>query len=395
MRLLLIPAAGGVGLGPLTNLLAIADEATGAGHEVAFVVKDAWASDIRQLGFPVYRAVTPRPYQGIPPPPYNLGAVVTRLGWVDENFIRDSVQAERLAITHFAADIVVTTLQFTAPISAALEGLPSAAVFSWADGPGFVSPLYKATQRLTGGEACYNRILEENGLGPINDICELAFLRSELKIAPTIPELQPELLSLADAHFVGHLLSKRVEMNDMPVQVKNWSGSGPLMYVYLGPGDIPSELWIPAISEAFERTDFRVMVSLAQLRNAPKTLPVLQNVRFFERLPGLTAITHSDLVISHGGANTVNNALLAGKPHIVFPDRYAERDYNGRSIARLGAGLNCSTEQLRPGNLRLMAEKVLADGTFAQNAARLGRRIQEHGGAQRVMELIKGVAAGL
>jgi UDP:flavonoid glycosyltransferase YjiC (YdhE family) len=393
MRLLLIPAAGGVGLGPLTNLLAIADEATAAGHEVAFVVKDAWAYDIRQLGFPAYRAVTPRPYRGIPPPPYNLGAVVTRLGWVDESFIRDSVRAECQAITTFGADVVVTTLQFTAPISAALQGLPSAAIFSWADGPGFVSPLYKSTQYVTGGEICYNRVLEENGLEPIGNICELAFQRSELKVAPTIPELQPELLALADVHFVGHLLSKRLEINDMPDQIKSWSGSGPLIYVYLGPGDISAEQWMPAIAEAFEHTNFRVMVSLAQLRTAPSSVPVLRNVRFFERLPGMTAITYSDLVISHGGANTVNNALLAGKPHIVFPDGYAERDYNGRSIAKLGAGLNCSTDQLNPKDLRLMAEKVIANGIFAQNAAQLGRRIQEYGGAQHVIELIEGMAA--
>jgi UDP:flavonoid glycosyltransferase YjiC (YdhE family) len=393
MRLLFIPAAGGVGLGPLTNLLAIAEEATVAGHEVAFVVKDAWASDVRQLGFPAYRAVTPRPYRGIPPPPYNLGAVVTRLGWVNESFIRDSIKVERRVITSFDADMVVTTLQFTAPISAALEGVPSTAIFSWADGPGFVSPLYKSTQHVAGGEDCYNRVLEDNGLQPIKDICELAFLRSELKIAPTIPELQPELLSLADVHFVGHLLSERLEINDMPDQVKNWSGSGPLVYVYLGPGDIPAKRWMPAIAEAFEQTNFRAMVSLAQLRSAPSTLPALGNVRFFERLPGLTAITHSKLVISHGGANTVNNALLAGKPHIVFPGGYAERDYNGRSIAKLGAGLNCSTGQLNPDNLRLLAEKVIANGAFAQNAAKLGRRIQEYGGSQRVIELIESVVA--
>jgi UDP:flavonoid glycosyltransferase YjiC (YdhE family) len=393
MRLLLIPAAGGVGLGPLTNLLAIADDAAKGGHEVAFVVKESWVSDITRLGFPAYQAVTPQPYPGIPPPPYNLGAVVTRLGWVDEDFIRASVRAERRAITSFKADIVVTTLQFTAPISAMLQGLPSAAVFSWADGPEFISPLYESTQYIKGGEACYNRVLKENGLRPINDICELAFLRSELKVAPTIPELQPELLSLADVNFVGHLVAKGFEMSDMPSQINSWSGPGPMIYVYLGPGDIPVERWMPTIVEAFEHTDFRVMVSLAQVRTAPGSFPKIRNVRFFERLPGMTAITCSDLVISHGGANTINNALLAGKPHIVFPDRYAERDYNARAIAKLGAGLNCSTDQFRPDNLRLMADRLVADRTFSQNAVKLGHRIREYGGARRVIELIEGITA--
>ncbi len=391
MRLLLIPAAGGVGLGPLTNLLAIADEATAVGHEVAFVVKDAWASHVRQLGAPLYRAVTPKPYQGIPPPPSNLGMVATRLGWVDDGFIRASIRAERQAITSFHPDIVVTALQFTAPISAALQGLPSAAVFSWADGPGFVSPLYEPTHRLTGGEAYYNQILAENDLKPVEDICELSFMRSSLKLAPTIPELQPELLSLDDSHFVGHLLSERFEVGYMPTETTNWSDSGNVIYVYLGPGDIPVDRWMPAIIDAFKETNFRVMISLAQLSAAPGPLPKLRNVRFFERLPGLSAVARSDLVISHGGMNTVNNALLTGKPQIIFSGGYAERDYNGRSIEKRGAGFNCSTDQLNPEILRLMAEKIITYGTFAQNAARLGHRIQEYGGAHRVVELLESI----
>lgn len=396
MRLLLIPVSGGVGLGPLANLIAIAESAAAAGHDTAFVVKDAWAPEVRRLGFPTYRAVTPAPRKGASPSPFNLGAVGTRLGWVEEGFIRTSIQAEREAIKSFAADIVVTTLQFTAPISAAIEHRPSVAIFSWADGSDFASPLYDSSQQTTGGEAVYNQILAEHGLSPIKHVCDLAFTRSELKLAPTIPEFQPELSSMPDVHFIGSLLSTRLEAGELPDRIKNRTGANPLIYVYLGPGDIPAEKWITAIVETFARTSFSVMVTLAQTDVRPDIVPAVPNIVFYDRLPGMAAIMAADLVISHGGLNTVNNALMAGKPHIVFPDRYAERDYNGRSLSRLGAGVNCSTRQLNPKDLRLIAEEVLSVGTYARSAAEIGSKMRKYGGAQRAIELIEsGESRGL
>lgn len=389
MRLLLIPAAGGVGLGPLTNVLAIAEEAVRAGHEVALMGKDAWAPVMEQLGFQIYLAPTPRPYNGVVPPPYKLSDVVIGLGWVDEQYIRASIEAERHAIVSFKADAVVSMLQLTAPISAQIEGRPSLAIVSWADGPKFTSPLYKPEQSLRGWEVFYNRVLQEYGIQPINDICELAFLRSELRAAPTIPELQPELLSVPNVHFVGPLLSERMEKGRLPEAIDNWDGTGPMVYIYLAPGDIPSSQWIQTIIEAFEVTNFRVMVTLAPLNILPNSIPATRNIRFFERLPGTTAMERSDVVISHGGANTVINALLVGKPQIVFPDKYAERDYNGQCVARLRAGINCPTEQFTPQALRQIVEKVVANDIFKINAMKIAHLIRAYRGSRRVIELIE------
>ena len=389
MRLLLIPVAGGVGLGPLANLLAVAESAAKAGHDVAFMAKDAWAPEVRNLRLPGLSGGYTEPRQDAPPPPYNLGAVGMRLGWIDDSFIRASIHAECSAIYQFKADVVVTTLQFTAPISAAIMGRPSAAIFSWADGPSFASPLYDSAKSATGWEAIYNHILADHGLESIQDVCDLAFMRSELRVAPTIPELQPELVSVPETRFVGYLLSDRLETREFPGEIKNGSDNRPVVYVYLGPGDIPADYWIPIITETFVNANFNAIVTLAQTGISAASMPQLANVRFYNRLPGMTAIAAADLVISHGGLNTVNNALLAGKPHIIFPDRYAERDYNGRSLARLRAGINCSTEQLEPRTLRLIAEEILSTDTYAQNAAQLGLIMREYGGADRVIELVE------
>lgn len=389
MRILFVPAAGGVGLGPLTNVLAIAEAAANSGHTVAFMCKGAWESLIGRLGYLAYPAPLPRKFEGKLPPPYKLSDVLIGLGWADDNFIRESIKSEIKAIASFSADIVVSMLQVTAPISATVMHKPSVAIFSWADGPAFTSPLYKEDDSLLGLEKNYNQVFQEYGIPPIQDISELAFMRSELKIAPTIPELQPELVDIPGVHFIGSLLSQSMELGDLPVELAKLKENGPLIFVYLSPGDISPDCWIPTLIETFADSPYQVIVTLAPLSLSPKSLPSSNNVHFYERLPGSTAIANSDLVISHGGANTVMNALSHGIPQIVFPDKYAERDYNGRAVARLGAGLNLPTEEFS--NIKLLhhVNFVLSNHQFRQNSIKLEGIVKNYGGAKEVVRLME------
>ena len=88
MRVLLIPAAGGVGLGPLTNILAIAEELQMAGHDVGILCRDSWAPIIGSLDLRMYPAPAPQPYHGYKPPPFKLSDVIIGLGWAEEDYIR-------------------------------------------------------------------------------------------------------------------------------------------------------------------------------------------------------------------------------------------------------------------------------------------------------------------
>ncbi len=240
--------------------------------------------------------------------------------------------------------------------------------------------------------------MNKYGQPGINDICELAFLKAQIKIAPTTPELQPELQDIQNVHYVGSLLSPemedsflspRVVKNRLPNVVESWDKNSPLIYVYMSPGDIKPDLWIPTLIKAFKDTKFNVMVTLAPLKILPSSLPNVPNIKFFESLPVIKAICRSNLVITHGGANTVTSALISGKPLMIFPDMYAERDYNGRAVERLGAGMNFRTEKFTPQDLLLNAEKIISDSTFALNAKKIGSRIRKLGGSRSTLDLIE------
>lgn len=401
MRLLLIPLACGVGLGPLTRCLAVAHEAKIRGHEVLFLCKNTFCEIVRKFGYITHTAPTPSRYRGPKPPPFRLSDVAIALGWVEESYINSAIEAERQIIRSFRPDVIFTETQFSVPISASIENIPWVAATSWADHPLFKSPLYKDNETAYGFEEIFNRILDKYSQPKINDICELAFLRAHLKVAPTTPELQPELQNFRDVHYVGSLLSPEMEdsfltpqqemwiNSKLPDIVENWEQNRPVIYIYMSPGDIKPNLWIPTLIKAFKDTRFNVMVTLSPLKILPSSLPNVPNIKFFKSLPAIKAICRSNLVITHGGANTITSALISGKPVMIFPDMYAERDYNGRAIERLGAGMNFRTEKFTPQDLLLNAEKITSDRTFALNAKKIGDGIRKLGGSHRALDLIE------
>ncbi len=120
MRILLIPLAGGVGLGPLTRCLSVAHEAKMRGHEVLFLCKDTFCEIVRKFGYRTYTAPTPAQYRAPKPPPFRLSDVAIALGWIEESYINSAIEVERQIVRSFRPDVIFTETQFSVPISASI-----------------------------------------------------------------------------------------------------------------------------------------------------------------------------------------------------------------------------------------------------------------------------------
>jgi MGT family glycosyltransferase len=74
------------------------------------------------------------------------------------------------------------------------------------------------------------------------------------------------------------------------------------------------------------------------------------------------------LFVSHGGMNSVSEALCAGTPLLVLPQT-AEQRVNARRVQELGAGHALFDEHPTPEQIRAAADAVLASGAAARAAA--------------------------
>jgi MGT family glycosyltransferase len=165
------------------------------------------------------------------------------------------------------------------------------------------------------------------------------------------------------------------------------SAEGPLVYLSLGSlgsGDV--ELMRTLIASLAD-APYRVIVSTgpqhAELELAP-------NMVGEEFLPQTSILPQVDLVITHGGNNTVTEALHFGVPMVVLPLFWDQYD-NAQRIDEKGFGRRLDTYAHSPEELRAAIDGLLADEALAQRLGEVSRRLQAADGKDRAANLIAAV----
>jgi MGT family glycosyltransferase len=151
-------------------------------------------------------------------------------------------------------------------------------------------------------------------------------------------------------------------------------GDRPLTYAALGtPFNERPEVF-RAVADGIEGD-----VLMAVGRADPAALGPLpsrvETVPWVDDQPGV--LRRARLFVSHGGLNSVSEALVAGTPLLLLPQT-AEQTVNARRVEELGAGLVVHDEVPSPGAIRAAAEEVVASGTAAR-AAELGATLAAPG----------------
>ena len=105
-------------------------------------------------------------------------------------------------------------------------------------------------------------------------------------------------------------------------------------------------------------------------------------------LPQVAVLRHTDVMISHGGNNSVGEACAAGVPMVVLPfstDQFA----GAAAIERAGLGIVLDPNTLTAGALVAAVTAVL-QSVAPDRARALAVSIRESGGAARAVEAIRG-----
>ena len=108
-------------------------------------------------------------------------------------------------------------------------------------------------------------------------------------------------------------------------------------------------------------------------------------------LPQPAVLPMVDLVITHGGNNTVTEALHHGKPMIVLPLFWDQVD-NAQRIEETGFGRRLATYDFHDEELTDAIDELLADGPLAARLAVMSARIRSSSGTVRAADLIERVA---
>ena len=137
-------------------------------------------------------------------------------------------------------------------------------------------------------------------------------------------------------------------------------------------------------------TEHRVIVSKGPLADE---ITLHENQAGEGFLPQPAILPMVDLVITHGGNNTVTEAFHHGKPMIVLPLFWDQVD-NAQRVDETGFGRRLSTYGFRDEELTGAIDELLDDEALASRLAAMSARIKASSGTLRAADLIERVGLG-
>lgn len=175
----------------------------------------------------------------------------------------------------------------------------------------------------------------------------------------------------------------------LPAEVADRPDDSALIYLSLGSlGGADLEL-MQRLVDVLGTTGHRYIVSKGPQADR---ITLADNMVGEQMLPQTKIIPQVDLVISHGGNNTVTETLHFGKPLIVLPlfwDQYE----NAQRIDELGFGIRLDTYAFADADLIGAVDRLIADTELRQRLSEIGADIRGRDGLRVGADVIERVGA--
>ncbi|MEV0220938.1 macrolide family glycosyltransferase [Streptomyces sp. NPDC050704] len=371
--------------GHVNPTLPVVAELVRRGHSVTYYTSPAFRAEIEATGATVY--VYPGGEQSIPDPPTPLTlmealarttlrllpAVLTDLRRVRPDLIvHDSaclwgaVAARELQVPAASS---FTTFAFNRHVPSPTRG--SWALLAAATArPRSLRSYLRSRRQL-------RRRFDTRGL----PLLDLGNIRQPLNLVYTSREFQLAVDDFDHSYrFVGPSIGARPDDPSFPADRLH----DPVLYASLGTVFNADPKLLRSFATALAPLGGAVVVSTGQ--TDPDELgPLPANVLARRFVPQPEVLARAALFVTHGGMNSVNEAMYAGVPMLVVPQGADQPVVAGR-VVELGAGLSIRTQDVDKRSVHALARRLLHDPRFQAAATTLKAAQHEAGGYRRAAD---------
>jgi MGT family glycosyltransferase len=183
-----------------------------------------------------------------------------------------------------------------------------------------------------------------------------------------------------------HRLDSCVRDTDAPFEIPSSLGTeGALIYLSLGSLGSADVGLMQRLIDLLGTTGHRIVVSMGPQH---EELRLAQNMYGEEFLPQTSVLPNVDLVITHGGNNTVTECFHFGKPMIALPLFWDQYD-NAQRVDELGFGIRLRSYEFEDRELLGGIDRLLGDSTLRGRLDAIASRLQANPGTVRAADLIE------
>jgi UDP:flavonoid glycosyltransferase YjiC (YdhE family) len=358
-------------IGHLHPLVPVAKALEEAGHGVAVCSAPSFGPEVEAFGLTHIGAgldwlasdqSTWGAFPPMPPPGPDFGRfVVTMFADITaRSMVPDLLEIAR----DWKPDLIVREgMEYGGGITAECLGIPHASVAGNAYGA-VDSPdvhYFPGNRRLVAQPLARHR--EQFGLPPDPDVC-MPFRHLHMCFTP--PRWDgDDVPRPANARFLKHVSALRPN-----VELPDWVATlpeRPTVLACLGTVFNRTPGVLEAITEGLRTEPLNLIVVFGEFEDPARFGPQPSTVRLVPCLSQPRLLRHCDLLITHGGFNSVKEALAEAVPMVVVPIT-ADQPYSASRCAALGVAEVVEPGGRSPENIRAVARRVLGDPSYRGNA---------------------------
>ena len=406
--------------GPTNNCVGIGDVLRRRGARVVFVVEESFAGTLEAKGFeerlmrlgpppeeaeepgqfwkdfiretaPVFRRPTIEQLDGFIRPTWQ--ALVEGSKYVDDRLreIFDELRPDVIVednVVGFAAlptsgrpwirIVSCNPLEIAdAALPPAFSGYPTDDERGWDE--------FRAEYRRTHADlhADFDAFMRERGAPPLGD---LEFIHESPHANLYVYPAEADYRRSRELGPTWHRLDSSVRATDDEYEIPGdlRSGSGRVLYLSLGSlGSADTEL-MQRLIDVLGGSEHGVVVSMGPQH---EELELAANMVGAEFLPQTSILPQVDLVLTHGGNNTVTECFHFGKPMVVLPLFWDQYD-NAQRIDELGFGRRLATYEFADDELLGTLDTLLADEALAGRFGEVSARLRAAPGTEQAADAI-------
>ncbi|CAA6823272.1 MAG: Unknown protein [uncultured Thiotrichaceae bacterium] len=207
-------------------------------------------------------------------------------------------------------------------------------------------------------------------------------LRGDLNLVYPAREFQDNLPDFDDSyHFIGPCYGER-PFDDTPV---------PPASIYISLGSIKTynknaDFYRKCI-EAFASAPYQVVMSVGRGLDRTTLGNIPENVSVLDYVPQLDMLKQASLFITHGGTNSVWEALLEQVPMLLFPQG-GDQHLVANRIQTLNLGQWVKPD-ISATNLRKLAEKTMHNPNARKSLQQMSKAFHQAGGTDKAITTIR------
>lgn len=217
------------------------------------------------------------------------------------------------------------------------------------------------------------------------ELSDIFFKRADKTLVYTSRYFHPSGDALGPAfRFVGPTIMERSETADFPIDT---SGTKKLIYISMGTINNSCSEFYQKCFAAFADESFQVVLSVGNKTEISALGQLPDNFTVRNYIPQLEILKHADIFISHGGLNSVSEALFYGVPVIAVP-MANDQPAVAKRLTELGAGLELKMPEITPDLLLQSVRTIISGRQYKNNCLEIRKTFLQAGGYKAAAEEI-------